>query len=80
AQHRRHPGRYRRNPGGGRRCDPGRRHPREVVHRRPRCRLAVDGGDRHRRRGQVRCRHPRRRARQHQDRRRRDQLHREEPV
>ena len=45
-----------RDPGGGRRRDARRRHPREVVHRRPRRRLAVDGRDRHRRRGQVRRR------------------------
>ena len=73
------PDRSGRDPGGGRRRAAGRRHPGEVVHRRPRRRLAVDGRDRHGRRGQVRRRDPRRRARQPQDRRRRHQLHREEP-
>ena len=69
-------GRPGRDPGGGRRRAAGRRHRGEVVHRRPRRRLAVHGRDRAGGRGAVRREDPGRRARQPQDGRRRRLLHR----
>ncbi len=54
--------RPRRDPRGGRRRAAGRRHRGEVVHRRPRRRLAVHGRDRGGRRGEVRREDPGRRA------------------
>ena len=52
---------------------------RQVLHRRPRHRLAVDDDDRRQRRGEVRRAHPRRRGQEPHDRRRRRQLHRQAP-
>ena len=56
--------------------DADQRPARQVVHRRPRHRLAVDGRGRRRRRGEVRREDPRRRGQEPQDRRRRRRLHR----
>ena len=51
----------------------------QVLHRRPRHRLAVDDDDRRQRRGEVRREDPRRRGQEPQDRRRRRHLHRQQP-